>query len=991
MNSALALYRKHEGFENDLVALEAQLQVLVEDSVKLQAKYPGDNAAAIVQQQTTVVDAWNNLKENSAHRSDQLAASCDLQTFLTQVRDLMLWASNLRATLQAEEHVSDAAGATALKLQHDSIYGEIEAREEKFRTLSELSDSMVQTGHYAAVEVEEKCTALLDERQKLHNAWNNKKILLEQKIDLFCFLRDAKQIDNISSIQEAALTSSDVGITVEDVQDKLKRHDELEKLIQQQDEKVAVLQDHGGKLIKQNHFDSPNISKRLKEVVDKRAKIKKLSQLRRNKLTNALLYTQFARDVAETEIWINDKQKKIESNVNSFADVANIEEKVKKLQKYQAFRAEITANEGRINEIVKIGEILISKNPDLSKEVKDAIRRLLDSWNNLINAVEAQGKGLEEAQDILEFNNQLDKMEAWIRDKEIMVQASDPGRDLEHCNALRRKLDDTSSGVDEHRIKSINALADKLISQEKTPNENKNVDKKRNNFNSRWRQLQGALTAYRKLLDGAYEIHLFNRDVDDTKERIAEKALIMSSDDYGRDLFAVETLRRKQDALERDMTAVKQKIFDLENDATKLMRKYPERADEINNKLLEIKECWDNLESLSAKRRVHLENGYLVNKFLSSVNELQQWANDITNKMKTIVYPNTIQECVVQLELHNERKVEIDGRQDMFDQLLNKSQELLEVKGINSKDIEDAQKSIEETRLNVNEIWESKYKWLNDIHQLQLFKDLAAQKESWIANKEAFINNDDLGDSYTSVDKLIKKHEAFEKLLFSSSNEIIDELQEFANKIINQEPNVSEIEVINKRLNDIKVRIDKLKLQSNQRKKKLEESLALQQFLRNLYEVERWLNQKSQIAMDECYKEPSNLQSKIQKHAVFDAELMVNSSRISSIINEGENLIDAKHFASAEIQQQLEFVESEWRKLQEASRLKKIRLVQAYDALLFLRSLDEMNTWMDEIETHLSSEDYGKLKLFNIVILVLLNNFILFFLQQEKTCLPSTT
>jgi spectrin beta len=235
-----------------------------------------------------------------------------------------------------------------------------------------------------------------------------------------------------------------------------------------------------------------------------------------------------------------------------------------------------------------------------------------------------------------------------------MVQASDTGKDLEHCNALRRKLDDTSAGVDEQRIKSINVLADKLMSQEKTPNENKNVDKKRNNFNSRWRQLQGALAAYRNLLNGAYDIHLFNRDVDDTKERIAEKALIMSSDDYGRDLFAVETLRRKQDALERDMTAVKQKIFDLENEATQLMRKYPERAKEINNKLLEIKDCWDNLESLSVKRRQHLENGYHVNKFLSSVNEIQQWANDIMNKMKAIVYPNTIQECATQIELHNE-------------------------------------------------------------------------------------------------------------------------------------------------------------------------------------------------------------------------------------------------------------------------------------------------------------------------------------------------
>lgn len=85
LNSVLALIRRHEGFENDLVALEAQLQVLVEDASRLQAHYPGNNAVHIDQQQQIVVAHWEELKERSAHRRDQLQASCDLQRFLTQV------------------------------------------------------------------------------------------------------------------------------------------------------------------------------------------------------------------------------------------------------------------------------------------------------------------------------------------------------------------------------------------------------------------------------------------------------------------------------------------------------------------------------------------------------------------------------------------------------------------------------------------------------------------------------------------------------------------------------------------------------------------------------------------------------------------------------------------------------------------------------------------------------------------------------------------
>lgn len=85
LNSVLALIRRHEGFENDLVALEAQLQVLVEDASRLQVHYPGNNAMHIDQQQQIVVAHWEDLKERSAHRRDQLQASCDLQRFLTQV------------------------------------------------------------------------------------------------------------------------------------------------------------------------------------------------------------------------------------------------------------------------------------------------------------------------------------------------------------------------------------------------------------------------------------------------------------------------------------------------------------------------------------------------------------------------------------------------------------------------------------------------------------------------------------------------------------------------------------------------------------------------------------------------------------------------------------------------------------------------------------------------------------------------------------------
>ena len=42
---------------------------------------------------------------------------------------------------------------------------------------------------------------------------------------------------------------------------------------------------------------------------------------------------------------------------------------------------------------------------------------LIQNWNDLLKASNERGKGLEEVKDILKFNEEVDKVEAWIREK----------------------------------------------------------------------------------------------------------------------------------------------------------------------------------------------------------------------------------------------------------------------------------------------------------------------------------------------------------------------------------------------------------------------------------------------------------------------------------------------------------------------------------------------------------------------------------------------
>lgn len=87
-----------------------------------------------------------------------------------------------------------------------------------------------------------------------------------------------------------------------------------------------------------------------------------------------------------------------------------LEDKIKKLQKHQALQAEVAANQERIIDIKKTGEILIKKNHENSDGIKEVISQVLTAWRELLKELDQRGRGLEEAQDILEFNNQLDKV-----------------------------------------------------------------------------------------------------------------------------------------------------------------------------------------------------------------------------------------------------------------------------------------------------------------------------------------------------------------------------------------------------------------------------------------------------------------------------------------------------------------------------------------------------------------------------------------------------
>jgi spectrin beta len=293
-------------------------------------------------------------------------------------------------------------------------------------------------------------------------------------------------------------------------------------------------------------------------------------------------------------------------------------------------------------------------------------------------------------------------------------------------------------------------------------------------------------------------------------------------------------LQRRQEAIERDLTSIEGKLKDHDTEARRLTTKYADMSTTIRSKLSAAQDHWRKLTSLSTARRQTLASAYTFHKFKADLRELEAWVQDMNNKMEATVLANNMTDAQAALHLHQERKAEIDGRQTNFSALKDHGRRLVQQQHPSKEEIESCLSELEKLKQILSTKWEERRLLLSQCQQLCHFDELADQAEATLAKQEAFLNNDDLGDSLAGVQMLVRKHEAFEKTMTAQGSRF-EELERFAAELLaNQHYNTAGVQ---KQLDDLVGRRDRVRDTALQRRRRLEESRRLQIFLRNIHEV----------------------------------------------------------------------------------------------------------------------------------------------------------
>uniref|UniRef100_A0A3B4GB01 Spectrin beta chain, non-erythrocytic 5-like n=1 Tax=Pundamilia nyererei TaxID=303518 RepID=A0A3B4GB01_9CICH len=946
--------RKHEALLLELATTEEQFQEQLDSVESVLELCTPELSVRLQKVQDEVVERWEELRLLAEKREEELKRASQRYQFLSMVQDYFLWCSQLISAMAVEESISDVATADLQLAQHQQLWAEMEARQETYQQALDMGEELQTQDKSNQKEVLEKMDALQSEREKLEENWKKKQSWLETVHLEQIFYRDVNSMEKMSNSQEILLKNSTLGNTVDETEGLIKRHEAFEKLLSSQEDKLSSLKELAERLRKQlSKKKSGQVKTRLKALLQRREKIKELSAKRGEELELSRRLCIFNRDVAEAEEWVSERMQKMAED--SKADLSNLQTKMKLLQKHQVFEAEILSHHEIISNVLLAGEELVSLHLR-SKEVKKSAATLELHWEELKKAVAIRGKALEDNRAFLEYLQKVEEVEAWIRQKEVMINVGDVGKDYEHGVQLLKKLsefrgsEDKDVTVDDAHIKAINKLAAKLEKRQ-SAEELVTVTKRRQQLNERWSKFHVDLNNYKNQLEEALVVHSLIRELEEVRDRANEKMLLLQDQDCGCDVDSVENLIRRHEEIEREAGVIQ--------DRAKV--RHPRlqltlMSDKLKTKQKEVQKTLKTLDKELKHRKEKLQEAHQLQLFKANQRLLLEWSLKQSSEMAEKGLPKTRTEADRLIVEHQDWRTEIDARAERIDSVRDFGLGLIRSGHSSKSEIQKALNQLEEAKAGLDRAWLNRNITLEQARTLQIFLTSVEQCESWLNNSEAFLSNQDLGSSVTEVETLQRKQIQFEEALEAQGDQL-DQVEKLAQEMIQQKHyDANNIRAKSKALT---TRRSQLQRQSRSRYKALDQSLQLQQFLSSSYQVCVWLNERNAIALDENWREPNNLQAKLLKHQSFEAEILGNRYRVETLTKEGEKLLSESLSAEGKVRPRLRELTDSWDTLIHNGKEKKTRLQEAYQALQFQRSLDDMEQFVASVERELANEDCG--------------------------------
>jgi len=306
----------------------------------------------------------------------------------------------------------------------------------------------------------------------------------------------------------------------------------------------------GDNVVAAGQYDGPtdgtsDVLEKTKEIDDLYTKLREASEARAKSLEAAVSGNKLKENL-ETELqWVKERDGAAKSKEYG----KNQNDTQRLIKNHTALQSAIALHEETVV------EVLNESGSSSDAQVKEKHAQLDAAWKALKTAADERTKALNDAQKSIQFYVSADEAEAFIKETEPAVTLTDVGGNEESSAALLKRHDSVEGEIEsyEFNIKALRAKAQQLTDADH--HDKANIAKRLAEIEALWTNLRAQSAQRKKALQQALDFHRFNRESEDLASWIGDREREAKDRDFALDAESLAALKKKHDALNRDLEA----------------------------------------------------------------------------------------------------------------------------------------------------------------------------------------------------------------------------------------------------------------------------------------------------------------------------------------------------------------------------------------------------------------------------------------------------
>merc|ERR1719510_2421066 len=514
-------WTRHQAFQSEIVSNKDRLEKILESGNALLNAKPEMNEL-VSPKLDDLNSQFDKLEKDTHDKGERLFDAKRADLYDQSCDDIDTFVKDVSAQIEAEpmEELKDLVGVNIMIQKQQLIETQMLVKTQQ------LTDLNSQATHLERIEPENK------EKIKEKNEWahkvfdeikepiNTRKQELMKKKETFQFKRDVED-ENLWTDKKLALASSqEVGNSLQAVNLLLKKHKMMQQEVSNHEQRVNAVVESGDKLISEDHPESEKFQRDLDNMTEKWARLQELLDSRRQRLLINEKVQQFMYDANEAESWMSEQElyMMVEDRGKDEFSAQNL------MKKHEALEGAVADYSENVRQLGETARQLIADDHPESEDIGIRLAQVEKLYAGLKELAAERRAKLDDALKLFMLNREVDDLEQWIAEREVVAGSHELGQDFEHVSLLVdrfREFARDTEAIGSERVAAVNEIADSLISVGHT--DAALIAQWKDSLNDAWADLGELIDTRSQMLQASQELHKYFHDCKDVLSRILEK------------------------------------------------------------------------------------------------------------------------------------------------------------------------------------------------------------------------------------------------------------------------------------------------------------------------------------------------------------------------------------------------------------------------------------------------------------------------------------